>query len=75
MGATFANALSVKVGLTNLALSSALGMVGLFGSVTATPVASAFIAYELFGYKVGLLALVTSFIAIKLMGTRSVYRH
>lgn len=75
MGATFANALSVKVGLTNFALSSALGMVGLFGAVTATPLASAFIAYELFGYKVGVLALATSFIAKKLMGTRSVYRH
>jgi H+/Cl- antiporter ClcA len=73
MGATFSNSLCALTGLKNFALSSALGMVGLFGAATGAPIASAVMGAELFGPEVGVLCLITSLGARKLMGRRSVY--
>lgn len=75
MGATFSNGLSSLMGLKNFALSSSLGMMGLFGAVSATPIASAVMGAELFGPQVGVLCLMTCLMSRALMGKRSVYRH
>lgn len=75
MGATFSNSISGLFNLKNFALSSSLGMVGLFGAVTGTPLASAVMGVELFGWKVGLLCFVTCYLGCLIMGRRSVYRH
>lgn len=75
MGATLSNSVSSLFNFNNYALSSSLGMVGLFGAVTATPFASIAMAAELFGWKVGTLSILTCFIARFIMGSRSVYRH
>lgn len=74
MGATLSNSFSTFFNLNNYALSSALGMVGLFGAVTATPIASAVMAAEMFGGKVGLLAIAVCLIARLIMRNKSVYR-
>lgn len=75
MGATFSNSVSGLLSLGNFALSSSLGMVGLFGAVTGTPLASAIMGTELFGWKVGVLCLVTCYLSRLFMRNRSVYRH
>lgn len=75
MGATLSNGVASYFQLTNYSLSSSLGMVALFGAVTATPFASAMMGAELFGWKIGLLSLVCCFFARKLMGNKTVYRH
>lgn len=75
MGATLSNSVSSIFNFNNYALSSSLGMVGLFGAVTATPFASIAMAVELFGWEVGILSILTCFIARFIMGNRSVYRH
>lgn len=75
MGATLSNSVSSLFNFNNYALSSSLGMVGLFGAVTATPFASIAMAAELFGWKVGTLSILTCFIVRFIMGSRSVYRH
>lgn len=75
MGATFSNSISGLLGFKNFALSSSLGMVGLFGAVTGTPIASAVMGGELFGWKVGLLCFVTCCLGRLLMKGRTVYRH
>ena len=72
MGATFSNSISGLFNLKNFALSSSLGMVGLFGAVTGTPFASAVMGGELFGWKVGLLCLGACYLARLLMVARSV---
>jgi H+/Cl- antiporter ClcA len=75
MGATFSNSIASLFNLKNFALSSSLGMVGLFGAVTGTPLASAVMGGELFGWKVGVLCLITCYFSRFLMGNRTVYRH
>lgn len=75
MGATFSNSLNGLFNFKNFALSSSLGMVGLFGAVTATPLASAIMGAELFGWEVGGPCLVTCYLSRLIMGSRSVYRH
>lgn len=75
MGATLTNAVSSMFGLMSFSFSSALGMVGLFGAVTNTPLASSVMAMELFGPKVGCLTLISCYLAKFMMGKRSIYRH
>ena len=75
MGATFSNSIAGFFNFKNFALSSSLGMVGLFGAVTGTPLASAVMGGELFGWKVGLLCFVTCYLSRLFMNDRSVYRH
>lgn len=75
MGATLSNSIAALFNFKNFALSSSLGMVGIFGAVTGTPLASAVMGGELFGWKVGLLCLVSCYLARAMMGRRSVYRH
>lgn len=75
VGSTFSNWFSGILNLRNFGLSSSLGMVGMFGAVTGTPVASMVIAFELFGLKVGLCAVGSCLIARILMGKKSIYRH
>lgn len=75
MGATLSNSIASFFSYNNYALSSSLGMVGLFGAVTATPIASMVMATELFGWKVGGLSVLTCYFARLIMGKRSVYRH
>lgn len=75
MGATFSNSIASLFNFKNFALSSSLGMVGLFGAVSGTPLASAVMGCELFGWRVGLLCFVTCYLARLLMIRRSVYRH
>lgn len=75
MGATLSNGITSFLGFKNFALSSSLGMVGLFGAVSGAPLASAVMGAELFGPKVGILCLVCCFFARILMGNRSIYRH
>lgn len=74
MGATLSNSTASFLGLKNFSLSSALGMVSLFGAATGTPLASAIMGWELFGWEVGALSLVTCYIARLLMVGRSIYR-
>lgn len=75
MGATLSNWTSSLLGYKNFALSSALGMVALFGAVTGTPLASAVMGAELFGWKVGAICFVSCYLARLIMGNRTVYRH
>ena len=75
MGATLSNSISGIFNLKNFALSSSLGMVGLFAAVTATPLASAVMGAELFGWKVGILCLVSCYTGRLMMWRLSVYRH
>lgn len=75
MGSTLSNATASFFGLYNFGLSSSLGMVALFGAVTATPLASAVLAFELFGARVGILAIVVCLVARLLMFKRTIYRH
>jgi H+/Cl- antiporter ClcA len=75
MGATFSNSIASFLKFRNFGLSSALGMVGLFGAVTGTPIASAIMAGELFGAQTGVIALGSCWLARFLMLGRSVYRH
>jgi H+/Cl- antiporter ClcA len=75
MGATFSNSVASLFKFQNFGLSSALGMVGMFGAVTGTPIASAIMAGELFGAEIGILALGSCWLARFLMLGRSVYRH
>lgn len=74
MGATFSNSMAGIFNLNNFALSSSLGMIGLFGAVTGTPLASAIMGVELFGWKIGILCLVVCLVSRFLMGNRTVYR-
>lgn len=75
MGATLSNWASSLLSFRNYALSSSLGMVAMFGALTATPIASAIMGAELFGWRVGLAALIACLIARFLMRNRSVYRN
>lgn len=75
MGATLSNSIAGLLNLKNFSLSSSLGMVALFGAVAGTPVASAMMATELFGWKVGVLSIVCCYLARLIMGKRSIYRH
>lgn len=75
MGATLSNSFAAFLKLRNYSLSSALGMVSLFGAVTGTPIASAFLALELFGLKAGICSVVSCLLARTLMGNKTVYRH
>lgn len=75
MGATLSNSTASLLNLKNFSLSSSLGMVSLFGAVTGTPLASAIMGAELFGWEVGVLSLACCFLARLLMGRRSIYRH
>jgi H+/Cl- antiporter ClcA len=75
IGATFSNSIAIIFDLRNYALSSSLGMVSIFGAVTATPLASGLMGIELFGLKAGICSLVCCYIARFLMGQRTVYRH
>lgn len=75
MGATFSNSIASFFNLRNYALSSSLGMVSIFGAVTATPLASGLMGMELFGFKAGICSLICCYIARFLMGQRTMYRH
>lgn len=75
MGATFSNSVSSLLSFQNFSLSSALGMISLFGAVAGVPLASSFMAIELFGWKVGLCAFTCCYLARLIMGKKSVYRH
>ena len=75
MGATLSNSTASLLNLKNFSLSSSLGMVSLFGAVTGTPMASAIMGAELFGWKVGVLSIVCCYLARLIMGKRSIYRH
>lgn len=75
MGATFSNSIAALFNFKNFGLSSSLGMVGIFGAVTGTPLASAVMGGELFGWKIGLLCLASCYLGRALMGRLSVYRH
>lgn len=75
MGASLSNSILSGLGLSNLALSSALGMVSLFGAVSATPVASAIMGGELFGWQTGILCFFSCQLARLIMGKYSVYKH
>lgn len=75
MGSTFSNSLASFFNFKNFALSSSLGMTSLFGAVTGTPLASAVMAGELFGWKVGCLCLISCYLSRFLMGNHSIYRH
>ena len=75
MGATLSNGIAHLLNFKNYSLSSSLGMVGLFGAVTGTPLASGIMGVELFGWEAGALSLVCCFLSRKLMGHYSVYRH
>lgn len=74
MGSVLSNYILSIFNFNNFALSSSLGMVSLFGAVTATPLASIFIAYELFGLPIGLFSIIPCFLARKLMGKNSIYK-
>lgn len=75
MGSTLSNSIAVLFSMKNFGLSSSLGMVSLFGAVSGTPLASAVMGAELFGWQVGLLCLITCVLARRFMGERSIYRH
>jgi H+/Cl- antiporter ClcA len=75
MGATLSNWACGLFNFKNFGLSSSLGMVALFGAVTATPISSAIMGGELFGAEIGGLCLLSSLIAKFLFGKRSLYRH
>jgi H+/Cl- antiporter ClcA len=75
MGATLSNATASMLGLANFGLSSALGMVSIFGAVSATPIASAVMSAELFGPHVGILCLIVCLISRKFLFNKSIYRH
>lgn len=75
MGSTFSNSMASFFNFNNFALSSSLGMTSLFGAVTGTPLASAVMAGELFGWKVGCLCLISCYLSRFLMGNHSIYRH
>lgn len=75
MGATLSNSTASLLNLKNFSLSSSLGMLSLFGAVTGTPLASAIMGVELFGWKVGVLSIVSCYLARLIMGKRSIYRH
>ena len=74
MGATLSNSVSSFFGLTEFSLSASLGMMSLFGAVTASPLASAVMGGELFGVEAGLLCFASCGIARQLMLKKSVYR-
>lgn len=74
MGATLSNSVSSFFGLTQFSLSASLGMMSLFGAVTASPLASAVMGGELFGVEVGLLCFASCGISRLLMLKKSVYR-
>lgn len=75
MGATLSNWSAGVLNFRNYSLSSSLGMVGLFGAVTGTPVASAIMGCELFGWKVGVFCFISCFIARLFMRKHTLYRH
>lgn len=74
MGSTFSNSLASHFRFNNYGLSSALGMVGLFGAVTATPLASMIMGLELFGWKTGVLCIGTCLISRWIMGRKTIYK-
>jgi H+/Cl- antiporter ClcA len=75
MGSTLSNASATLFGLTNYGLSSALGMVSIFGAVSASPIASAVMSAELFGPEIGVLCLVVCLVSRKFLWNKSIYRH
>jgi H+/Cl- antiporter ClcA len=75
MGATFSNSVASFFNFRNYPFSSSLGMVAIFGAVTGTPFASAMMASEIFGWKVGICSIVPCLISRLFMGHRSLYRH
>ena len=74
MGASFTNSIATILDMNNFALSSALGMVAMFSALTAAPIASIALAAEVFGWKVGLISILSCFIARAIMGRRSIYK-
>lgn len=75
MGATLSNSIMGLLNFRNYSLTSALGMIAIFSAVTRTPFASTIMACELFGWKIGLLALGVCLISKLFMRGRSIYRH
>ena len=74
MGATLSNSALSLLNFRNYSLSSALGMTAIFGAVTSTPIASTIMACELFGWKIGVLALLSCFLAKILTLNKSIYK-
>lgn len=75
MGATLSNFILHCLGYHDYALSAGLGMVSLFGAVSGTPLASAAMGLELFGYQASLLCFFTCLVARIFMMKKTIYRH
>jgi len=74
IGACLSNALGAHFGFQPLSVWSALGFVSVFSAATSTPIASSFVALELFGPQYLPLALVTCFLSKLLMYKKTIYR-
>jgi H+/Cl- antiporter ClcA len=75
MGSALSNWFCSALSFKNFGLSSSLGMTALFGAVTATPLASALMGAELYGWKAGVLCFFGCWIARFVFGKRCLYRH
>lgn len=75
MGATFSNSVMSFLNFENYQFTSALGMTAVFGAVTNTSIASSIMACELFGWKIGVFAVISCLIAKLMMNDKTLYRH
>ncbi len=75
MGSTLSNSVMSFLNFENYQFNSALGMTAIFGAVTNSPLASTIVACELFGWEIGIFAMISSFVAKFLMNGNSIYRH
>jgi len=73
IGATFGSALSLILPLP-ISFLAGMGMIAVFGAAAKTPVAAAFLAFELFGKEYFFYALAICIIASFIAGKKSIYQ-
>lgn len=73
IGATLGSALSLIIPLP-ISFLAGMGMVAVFGAASKTPLATALLAYELFGKEYIFYAFVIAFIASFIAGKKSIYQ-
>lgn len=73
IGATLGSMLSVYIPLP-ISFLTGLGMITVFGAAAKTPIAAAFLAYELFGKEYMFYAFIICFIASFIAGKKSIYQ-
>ena len=74
IGACLSNSIGAHLGFQPLSVWSGLGFVSVFAAATNTPLASSFVALELFGPQYLPLALITCFLSKLIMAKKSIYR-